>query len=666
MVKDFKKELEEEDIKMVSLGEELDKARPFMDKFTKAKTFNNTRQDAYAENMAFYQGNQHLLKKYKNETPWVVNMNTPYATIAIDNRVSSLLANDYIGELLPLSEEDVEPVEALAKVYKREWKRMKVDDVVRSCIRGGSIVREFYCHIVAEPGKTVGGKGKKTLGKLEAYALEPARIYIDPNARCLRDANYMFVTGRISKDEAIHKYEKIAACKGVADTYTPEDRGEVYYDNDYTTEQEDVFSTFTYYEKTNGGKIHRVKLVNGIVVEEKDMPLTGFPVLQFRWKKAAQSCYGLALMDEVLCLQKAITSIESAITNTAMSYAAPSMMVRKGCGVDPKVVAKANGAPGVVYAVDGNLDNAIKPVIPPTIKQEILNIKIDFQNQIDKITGNSNQFLGDIGTAGNTSSGANIAVERAKIIEIDVLNNIREFVEDITNIMIEYITQMYADEEVSYNDGKKHDGSYAFTSIKLPDKETLKKASYEYYIELDTKTPYSKERQKELLLELYQLERQYDTPIKTVTVGDIIKNTDLENKDEIIARFSNLTFQDATTKAETIEKMYDAGVENRIDTNLLTEAIAEIVDNRKDTPAVDEVMKQLEQSFQQQVQQNEQKMNGAVNQLMVAPQQQNEIQQMASQLEGQQPQPQPQLMQQGVAQMEQTIQGGSALEQLLG
>lgn len=634
MVKVLKKEKEDE-LKMINLGEELDKSRPYLDRFDKAKTFNSSRQDAYAENMAFYQGNQHLLKKYKNETPWVVNMNTPYATIAIDNRVSSLLANDYIGELLPLSEEDVEAVEALSKVYKREWKRMKVDDVVRACIRGGAVVREYYCHIVAEPSKIVGGSGKKTLGKLEAYALEPARIFIDPNARTLRDANYMFVTGRISKEEAVSKYDKIAACKNVADTYTPEDRGEVYYDNDYTTEQEDVFSTFTYYEKTKKGKIHKVKLINGIIVEEKDMPLTHFPVLQFRWKKAAQSCYGLSLMDEVLCLQKAITSIESAITNTAMSYAAPSMMVRKGCGVDPKVVAKANGAPGVVYAVDGSLDNAIKPVMPPTIKQEILNIKADFQNQIDKITGNSQQFLGDIGTAGNTSSGSKIAVERAKIIEVDVLNNIREFIEDITTTIVEYITQMYADEEITYNDGKKPNGKYLFTSIKLPNKQNLEKAKYEYYIELTTKTPYSKERQKELLLEIYQFERQYDTPVKTVTVSDIIKNTDLENKDEMIDRINSISFQDATTKAETIEKMYTAGVENGIDNNLLTSAIAEIIDNRKETPAVDEVMSQLEQSFQRQLQENEQQMNGVVDQLVDTPQQQVNLNEMVAQMEGQ-------------------------------
>lgn len=56
-------------------------------------------------------------------------------------------------------------------------------------------------------------------------------------------------------------------------------------------------------------------------------------------------------MDQLLNLQKAVCSIESAITNTAIAYAAPSMMVAKGSGVDPQMVAKANGAPGVVYSV---------------------------------------------------------------------------------------------------------------------------------------------------------------------------------------------------------------------------------------------------------------------------------------------------------------------------
>lgn len=616
---------------MINLSEEQEKAKPYLEKFNKAKTFNSSRQEAYAENMAFYQGNQHLLKKYKNETPWVVNMNTPYATIAIDNRVSSLLANDYIGELLPLSEEDVTPVTALSNAFQKEWKRMNIDDIVRACVRGGAVVREFYCHIVVDKNKTVGGKNSKNLGRIEAYAIEPSRIYIDPSARCLRDARYMFVTGRISKEEASERYPKIKSALQVSNTFTPQDRGEVYLDNDYVTSQDDVFTTLTYYGKENG-KIKRVKLVNGIIVEEKVMPNKNFPILQFRWKKAAQSCYGLSLMDEVLSLQKAITSIESAITNTAMSYAAPSMMVRKGCGVDPRVVAKANGAPGVVYSVEGNLDNAIKPVIPPKIQQEILNIKTDFQEQIDKITGNSNQFLGDIGTAGNTSSGATIAVERAKIIEVDVLNNIREFVEDITEVLVEFISLMYGNETLTYNAGKNADGTFKFDKVELPDKSALVNSNYQYYIELETKTPYSKEKQKQLLLEIYQLERQYDTAIKTVTVGDIIKNTDLENKEEIISRFGNLTFQDAMTKTETIRGLIQTATSYGASEELLNSAIAEIIAGQNETPAVDQLMSVLEDAFKQEMQKNDQNLSNAVDLLMSSPSQQAQVESMANEL----------------------------------
>ena len=635
-MKNVKKTNVEKEEKIIDLVVEKDKARPYMEKFQKASNFNSARQEAYAENIAFYQGNQHLLKKYKSETPWVVNMNTPYATIAIDNRVSSILANDYIGELLPLAEEDVQPVEALSKVYKREWKRMDIDEVVRNCLKWSAVTREYYCHISLDSTKSIGGKNKKVLGRLEAYAIEPSRIFIDPSARNLKDARYMFVTGRISKEEVEETYKDIAHILCHSDSSTPEERGEVYYDNDYVTEQDDVLQLLTYYGKEKG-KIKRVKLINGIIVDEKTLNRKTFPIAQMRWKKAAQSCYGLSLMDEVLSLQKAITSIESAITNTAMSYAAPSMMVRKGCGVDPKVVAKASGAPGVVYSVEGNLDNAIKPVIPPKIQQEILNIKTDFQTQIDKITGNSNQFLGDIGTAGNTSSGATIAVERAKIIEIDVLNNVRAFIEDITEIIIEYITTMYAGETLSYNDGKQVDGKYKFTSIELADEQTLKDANYKYYIELDTKTPYSKERQKEILLELFQLERQYDTPIKSVTVADVIKNMDLENKDEIISRYTTLSYQDATSKAQAIEKIYTMGNQFGVPGELILQAMSEIINTQKETPATDQVMQMLEQAFQKEMQmqeaQQQQALDNATNMLMATPQAQQQIQQEAAALE---------------------------------
>lgn len=609
------KKKKEKDIEEVySLQDELDKAKPYTEMYRKAYDFNTERFNAYAELMAFYQGNQHLLKKYKTDRPWVVNMNTPYATVAIENRIASILVNDYEGDLIPLSPEDIDIIEPIDRVYKREWERLDIDRIIRNCVETSAVVREAYCHIILDDKKIYGGTKRKRVGALTAEIIEPARVLIDPTARNLKDANYMIVLGRISKKEALKNYNKLESLRLQAPDYTPNQRGEVYYDNDYSTEQEDVFTVWNFYQKEDG-KIKKTKLINNIIVKESTLDITRFPIAQLRWKKAAQSCYGISLMDQLLSLQKSINAIESAITNTAIAYAAPSMMVAKGSGVDPKVVAKSNGAPGVVYSVNGNLDNAIKPVVPPKIQDEILSIKQDFEAKIREISGNSNQFMGNIGTAANTVGGAEVAVERAKIIEVNIINNIEDFVEEIVNILVEFIIKMYPNAELTYSNGKDGEGAYNFDVIKMPKKSEMKDLEYKFYIELDKKSQYSKDKQKQTLMDLFQFERQYDAPVKTITVSDIIKNSDLVNKDEIIARYNSLNSQDAQTKAETIDKLISTANNMGISQDLVVQATAEIISGGDEHPATDQLMQMIEQGFSQQLQEvNAQADMGAIAQ----------------------------------------------------
>ena len=604
----------EETEEVLSIQEELDKARPYTEMYEKAYNFNTERFDAYAELMAFYQGNQHLLKKYRTNRPWVVNMNTPYATVAIENRIASILVNDYEGDLIPLSPEDVDIIEPIDRVYKREWERLDIDRIIRNCVETSAVVREAYCHIILDDKKIYGGTKRKRVGALSAEIIEPGSVLIDPTARNLKDANYMIVLGRISKKEALNTYKKLEGLKIQAPDYMPNQRGEIYYDNDYSTEQEDVFTVWNFYQKSDG-KIKKTKLINNIIVKETTLDISRFPIAQLRWKKAAQSCYGISLMDQLLSLQKSINAIESAITNTAIAYAAPSMMVAKGSGVDPKVVAKSNGAPGVVYSVNGNLDNAIKPVVPPKIQDEILAIKQDFEAKIREISGNSNQFMGNIGTAANTVGGAEVAVERAKIIEVNIINNIEDFVEEIVNILVEFIMKMYPNAELTYSNGKDGEGLWNFDVIKMPKKSEMKDLEYKFYIELDKKSQYSKDKQKQTLMDLFQFERQYDAPVKTITVSDIIKNSDLINKDEIIARYNNLNSQDAQTKAETIDKIISTANDMGISQDLVIQATAEIISGGNEHPATDQLMQMIEQGFSQQLQEvNAQADMGAIAQ----------------------------------------------------
>ena len=205
-----KKEIEE----VYSIQEELDKAKPYTEMYKKAYDFNTERFGSYAELMAFYQGNQHLLKKYKTERPWVVNMNTPYATVAIENRIASILVNDYEGDLIPLSPEDVDVIEPIDKVYKREWERLDIDRIIRNCVETSAVVREAYCHITVDDKKIRGGRYSKRVGALNAEIIDPSRVLIDPNARDLKDGKEDLASALTEKgvtssaNESLHEFSQ--------------------------------------------------------------------------------------------------------------------------------------------------------------------------------------------------------------------------------------------------------------------------------------------------------------------------------------------------------------------------------------------------------------------------------------------------------------------------
>ena len=148
------------------------KCKKYAARFQEMSNFCQQRNQEYIELNAFYQGTQYLLKQYKNDKPWVVNINTPHAAVAIDKRVASLITNNYCGELFPLSPKDVENVGILNKLLKSEWKRMGLDDIIDDCISRAAVVREYYIHIYYDKDKIYGGTNRLRKGCLEAYYLD--------------------------------------------------------------------------------------------------------------------------------------------------------------------------------------------------------------------------------------------------------------------------------------------------------------------------------------------------------------------------------------------------------------------------------------------------------------------------------------------------------------
>lgn len=573
-------------------AEAKEKAKKLLNLVREGLDFAKKRTPQLTENMAFYQNNLSLLKQYKENRPWVIQMNTPYASVGIDKRIASIIANDYIGELIPYKPEDVEKVQTLQALYEDEWERMEMDRYVDKAIAKSAVVREGYVHIYYDKTKKYGGRK----GVLCAHELDTNTVILDPRARDFHDALWIAVLGRITKEDAEERYPEYEKFFTTSVNTFPEERGENYVENDYTSQQEGILTVYTVFRREKG-KIRQYIIVDDMLVSEKTLEgLKRIPIAQMPWKQAAQSAYGMSLMDDVLTLQKAVASMESAITNTAIAYASPSIIVRKGSGLNPAVVARTTGAPGTVFETNLPISESLQVISPGKIDDRILNLKINYEQAIEKICGISDQFSGDIGTAGNTSGGAKLAVERAKIIEANVVNNISMFVQDLTLIVLDYITYLYAGEVVTTRQIDESTGETTFKPKAVP--EDAASIEYSYFINLNMKTSYNKEREREAFLSLYQMERQYDAPVKLITELDILETYDLSNKDALRKRYKELQANSAEQKAKVVASIMAASQKFHIDPQLTQAAIADVIRGDKNRQALDQFTAMAQQSAQ--------------------------------------------------------------------
>ena len=576
--------------------------------FIKARDFDIRRLDEYTVYMAYYEGKQNFIGAYTNK-PWIVDVITPYASDAIDLRVASLLASDYIGEIEPLSPDDIESVGALNHAYQNLWKETKMDKHISDSIYRAAILGDAFVHVVFDSGYIRGGTNRKNAGKIDAYFIDPASVFIDPSAFSLKDADYVFITERITPAEVKSLYPDFDFDKVRAGTsFQPRERGEIYAGSDYSSEQEYVLTKWTCYEVENKGRrnqrVFKTVLVEDQIVENKKrLPIKYLPITHLKWEKRIKSPYGTGLFARVLPLQKSVNAVESAIVNTALSYAVPSYLISTDSGIDPNDLARVAGAPGVVIPVEGSVDAAIRPLNQGSVvDEELLGIKQQMESTIYKIVGVSEQFQGTFGTAGNTRGGAQEASQRARIVEQKFFQNLEEYVEDLTEIFVDFIKNKFSGSMLYTRGGKSSSGEYQFRTTAIP--ESAKDVDFTFTINLDVKTQYSKQTNKELVKELYQIERQYDAPVKIINIKDIINQYDIPNKEELLTRYDDTAKKESERTASLITDLVGIATQYGIDPEMVKQGIMELLANGE-TPTVDEIMKMVEQSAQQMEQQNQ-------------------------------------------------------------
>ena len=611
---------------------------------TKSIEFRQQSRDTeYINNEAHYEGLHWQLANMTEDSPFIVKSDINHLKNAVDIRLGSLCASSYYGLLKPLSQDDVEAIEELNVLYRNEWFRLNMDTLIEEAIKKGCIFDNGYIEFGFDTDKIVGGTNAKREGVITANLVETANVYLDPSAESIDDCDFMIKVMKPTVAKLKRKFptwwEKLNNKNIEGSAAKTNDSGNIFVGRDYTTNQDNIIIVYAVYEKYKTEvqeliskeyvneltgelipavydkiDVTRVKITyvsNDIILEtNENYPFEGFPLIPFQWEKTVQTPYGVPLLRGLTIPQKVANLIESSINNIAIHYTIPTWIISDDSGLDVDDVAKLINALGVVWKVT-DINTAIKQLEPPQVNADIIQMGQTFVGYIRQYAGVTDQYQGNIGTAGSTSQGTTDAIGRATIIDNNPINQISKFVEKLTRMLIQFMTRYYQGDTM-YIREDLDDGKYNFKKFTIDDK--FENINYDFDVDLASRSKTDKNRQYNLTKEIYQLQNQYKDSKGVINVTDVIKAAQLDNYNEMKNRLDNMKEETLEEKATMIVRLVEIGNtitpngQPLIDSTTLSDAIMDILDDNNDLSVVEQVM-QTYQEYQEQFTQMKQNLS---------------------------------------------------------
>jgi hypothetical protein len=420
-------------------------------------------------------------------------------------------------------------------------------------------------------------------GAITLKKIDPANVYLDPAADSLEDCTYMVVKSQVTKDwveinqpEWLKKIESLDLKAGGT---TSSEKGDIYTGRDYGSARESDFAIDTVYvkeiknfdvelfdEQTGETTVDKTKrtvvteyvMIGDHLIHKNDSyPFDEFPVVAFQWEPMPQSPYGIPLLRGLTVPQKVANLIESAANNIAMHYTIPTYLVSEESGIDIDKFAKLSNALGMAWKVSGSVRDAVTQLDPPRVDDQLIAIKNSFVQNIFSYAGISDAYVGNIGTAGSTAEGTNDAINRATIIDNPVTKQIEIFVEKLSRMIVKFMTRYYTDQIIYVRDTGKNDKEYKFNEIKLD--ESLKDTNFEFNVDLASRSKVDKNRQYNLMKELYTIQNQYKEATRVINVPDLVKAAHLDNYNEMFKRYQDMSEEAFAEKADLLVQIMQTG-----------------------------------------------------------------------------------------------------------
>lgn len=529
-----------------------------MEKFQRAKTKRQLKDPLWQELDAYDRNQQWDLK---SAPAWLPKPVTNFVHLVKYVKRAALSMENPTGKLRPVSPAGIEGVKTLDKGFQYTWERIKARKVVRQNIETAKLLGTAVAHVYWQEekegrfGTTVqGDKGYQFEGEIGVKELDITSFFPDPNAFTIEDCEYICTVVRkplawLKKNPKFKGNFPINVINSEESDNNPSERGEIYL-RDYTTETKGIVDFLSFYEKEpndEGGFNYYVSyLANGVALGEREqLRPNRYPFAILYDYPQRQDFWGMSTCQFILDNQRIINKVESIITMIGTLMQNPQKVVSRSSGINPDEMATYGNLPGMTWVSNENPSQSVHYIQPPQIPTVLFNLLENAKANIREITGLNEAYMGQNVGSLQTSSGVHSLIERATMRDRDQMYDIELYIEDLTNLIIDFMVEYYEEERMIRVMGERPD-EFMFESFLGAE---FKDIDYDIFIDVSAKAPITRMRESNEAKELLNMQGQYGGQFGTaiITPQEAIEMMDIANKDHIIKR---MNIEEMTNKTE--------------------------------------------------------------------------------------------------------------------
>lgn len=536
------------------------KAAEILEKYKRAKSYRQRKDAGWKELDAFDRGEQWDLGDMQIPE-WIPRPVTNYIHLVKTTKRAALAIENPGAMLMGQSLEDHSNAKKLQKIVDFVWKQMKARKYTRAIIEtskllGTGIAQIYYDD---ENGTVKGGEGGKYQGEIKMRQIDPASFYPDPNAFRIEDCEFIHLVYRRPISWVKKKY-KVADIEPSDKAH--QEMGEIY-NRGYNSENKDkIVDLHMHYEKIAndkevGGFKYMLTVLAGekVVQEAEQLKPNRYPFAVLYDFEQRQDFWGQSTCGIILDNQKIINKVESIMALIGVLLQNPQKIVYDRSGIDPDEVSQYGNAPGQTWNSSVPVEQAMKWLDPPQIPQQLFNLADQARMNVREITGMTEAYMGQTVGSMQTSSGVNSLIERSTMRDRDQMYDLELFIEDVVDLIINFIVEFYDETRVARISGEKGQEPEFIEFIG----SSFKDVAYDIQVDVTAKAPITKARKQEELDKVLNIQGQYQFDPAVITPQEYMEESNFIDGEKFIERMNMEEIQSAEAiMQETLQMMTEA------------------------------------------------------------------------------------------------------------